>query len=178
MRYFTSDWHLNENRIFDFNPFFRPFESIEEQNTVIINNINKYVQPDDILYHLGDVSVDLSGIKLLDQIKCENKILIIGNYDIDFIQQLKPYFNEIYDELETEINNRKLYLTHYPTKQKPDVYTICGHIHSLWKVQPSMLNVSCDAWHFRPVSEIQLNFIINAMENYYDKNVFPDRISH
>jgi len=43
MKYFTSDWHLNEKRIFEFNPFFRPFKSIEEQNETIINNCNEIV---------------------------------------------------------------------------------------------------------------------------------------
>ena len=75
MKWFTSDWHLNEKRITkDFNPFFRPFSSIREQNELIISNMRKFISPDDELYHLGDVSMDIDGLNLLDEIDCKRPI--------------------------------------------------------------------------------------------------------
>lgn len=35
-----------------------------------------------------------------------------------------------------------------------------------------MINVSVDAWHFKPVSETEILFCYNAMQNFYDENVF------
>lgn len=56
---------------------------------------------------------------------------------------------------------------------KPTSFCLTGHIHSLWKVQPKMINVGVDAWNYRPVSEDEILFCWNAMQNFYDENVFP-----
>lgn len=71
-------------------------------------------------------------------------------------------------------------LNHYPTKcieeMRKDAgihFSITGHIHSLWKVQRKMINASTDAWHFKPVSSEEILFCWNAMQNFYDENVFP-----
>jgi len=168
--FFTSDLHFNDER---FDILYRPFKTIEEQNNLIIRNINKIVKEDDILYMLGDISVDNSGIKNLEKIKCKNKILIIGNYDEDKLSLLKPYFKEIYNDLIIKLkDDKKYYLNHYPVNKKNDMFNIVGHIHSLWKVKKNMVNVSTDIWNFSPVSEDKILFIRNAIENFYDDNVF------
>jgi len=177
MKWFTSDWHFNESRITkEFNPFFRPFSSIEEQNEVIISRMNEMISPDDEIYHLGDVSIDIEGIDLLDRINCKNRTLILGNYDLDDWKKmpiLKEKFSEIYDSLELEVEGIKIYLNHYPTNMVEDRFNIVGHIHGLWKVQPNMVNVGVDAWHFKPVSFDEIKFVKTAIEKHYDKNVFP-----
>ena len=160
-KFFTSDWHLNETRIGDFNPFFRPFKSIKEQNETIINRCNELVGENDTLYHLGDVAMDEEGIKMLSRINCKNKVLIKGNYDEDNIKLLKKYFDEIVDHKYVNLDGKfKLYLNHYPVNCTPDLiingFPITGHIHGLWKVQKYMINVGVDAWHFYPVSEEQM----------------------
>lgn len=171
-KYFTSDWHLNETRIGDFNPFFRPFKSVQEQNDTIIRNLNDIVQPNDELYHLGDVAVDEEGVRLLELVKCQNRILIIGNYDEDKLNLLAKYFGDIKEEMDLRVGNIDCYLNHYPVNGIPDKFNITGHIHGLWKVKPNMVNVGTDAWHFRPVSEKDILFIYNAIKNHYDDNVF------
>jgi calcineurin-like phosphoesterase family protein len=175
MSYFlTSDWHLNETRIGpDFNPFFRPFKSIQEQNETIINNCNAMVGKKDTLIHVGDVSIDAEGVNLLSQINCKNKILIIGNYDEDKLDLLKPHFKEIHETLDIKINKVKYHINHYPNKALPNVMNIVGHIHGLWKVQPNMINVGVDAWNYEPLDEKRIQFVTNAIAKYYDNNVFP-----
>lgn len=172
MVYYTSDWHLNESRIFDFNPFFRPFKSIQEQNETIIANINEAVGENDTLIHLGDVSIDNEGLRLLDQIKCKKRYLILGNYDMDKLDLLSDYFCMITDQTKVKIDDVEFTLNHYPTNIRPDEFGLVGHIHGLWKVQPNMINVGVDAWHFKPVSEDEIRFTYNAIKNHYDKNVF------
>ena len=171
-KYFTSDWHLNETRIGDFNPFFRPFRSVQEQNDTIIGNLNDIVQPNDELYHLGDVAMDEEGVKLLDRIKCQNRVLIVGNYDEDKLDQLAKYFDDVREGMDLQVGDVNCYLNHYPVNGVPDRFNITGHIHGLWKVKPNMVNVGTDAWHFRPVSEKEILFVYNAIKNHYDDNVF------
>jgi calcineurin-like phosphoesterase family protein len=176
-RYFTSDWHLNETRIGEFNPFFRPFKNVGEQNETIIGNLNRIVQPNDELYHLGDVAMDEKGVRLLDLIRCQNKTLIVGNYDENKVDSLAKYFKDIKREMNLKIGTIDCYLNHYPVNHVSDRFNITGHIHSLWKVKPNMVNVGVDAWHFRPVSEKEILFVHNAIQKkYYDDNVFVDCI--
>lgn len=177
MRFFTSDWHLNETRITsDFNPFFRPFKSIEEQNQVIIDKCNALVGPNDELIHLGDVAIDEAGVKMMDKIICKNRTLIIGNYDEDKLDLLSKYFKVMHTEAITKVNGVEYYLNHYPVtaiKSFPNKMSIVGHIHGLWKVQPNMINVGVDAWNYEPLDENKIKFITTAIEKYYDDNVFP-----
>lgn len=171
-KYFTSDWHLNEKRIGKQNLFFRPFETVDEQNRTIIDNLNKLVKENDELYMVGDACMDLEAIALLEEIKCKNRTLIVGNYDEDKLDALKPHFQVVAEELKLKVGSLDCYLNHYPVNHVADRFNIVGHIHGLWKVKPNMVNVSVDAWHFRPVSEQEILFIRNAIEHYYDANVF------
>jgi len=196
-KYFTSDWHLGEDRIGingKPNLFYRPFGSIEEQNNTIINNfINSNFKDGDELWHLGDVLYNVNDNFWLNPLRARypnSKFnLIIGNYDEDKLDVLGNYFDNITDEALIEIGNTYVYLNHYPTKcLNKDLgfsmghftnndsvikFAITGHIHGLWKVQPKMINVGVDAWHFKPVSEDEILFCWNAMQNFYDKNAFP-----
>ena len=176
MVWFTADWHLGDDRFLNGNPLLRPFASLEQQHQVIIDNMNACIKPDDQLIHLGDVAVNLNSLSLLEQINCKNKILIIGNYDEGKEKELSNYFDMLKAELYWTLSNgEEIYLNHYPVQAKADYFSIVGHIHSLWKVQPNMINVGVDAWHFLPVSETQLLYVMNAIKNHYDQNVFPCR---
>lgn len=169
MRYFTSDWHLGDDR---FDIFFRPFDSVEEQDSIILENLLRYVTEEDELFHLGDVLIDKDSSSLLDQIPCKRKVLILGNYDMDKQNLLRSYFDEIYYNLELTVGNTKCFLNHYPINYDPTRFNITGHIHGLWKVRWNMVNVGVDAWHFKPVSEEWIKFQMNGIFNHYDENVF------
>lgn len=74
--YSTSKWPDKENST-------RKFDSIEQMNRTIVENINKYVQQNDTLYFLGDWCMD--GIQNIynfwKQINCKNIYFIPGNHD-------------------------------------------------------------------------------------------------
>lgn len=61
----------------------RPFKTLEEHDQALVDNINKHVKPEDILYHLGDWS--FGGIEQIwnfrKQLNCKNIHLIYGNHD-------------------------------------------------------------------------------------------------
>jgi calcineurin-like phosphoesterase family protein len=154
------------------------FKNSEEFDKKIIENWNKTVGKDDIVYYLGDVALSESGLKKIE--KCNGKkILIKGNYDeqdtakfpIDNEMLLK-YFDKVVKSGYIKINGERIYLVHYPNKGKTDCFNIVGHIHEKWRVQKNMINVGIDVWHFFPVSESQIKFTINAIRKFYDDNVF------
>lgn len=191
MIYYTSDWHLGDDRLGTQgkpNLFYRPFTSVEESNRTIMDSLYKEFKDGDILWHLGDVIVgDIKASEAhLEQMRSmypnSQFNLILGNYDTDKTNLLSRYFDSIHEDynLVSFSDNLMIYLNHYPSKCKvkleedPDyTFAITGHIHSLWKVQRRMINVGVDAWHFKPVSHSQIMFCWNAMQNHYDENVFP-----
>lgn len=175
MIWFTSDWHLGEDRLKNTakpNVFYRPFTNTSQNDSVILGRFIEVFQDGDTLYHLGDVAVNKESIPQLKFLKehypNSKFILIVGNYDEDKLKELGEYF-EIYRELFF----KDVYLNHYPEKCINHEFSYTGHIHGLWKVQKNMINVSVDAWHFNPVSLPELEFCRTAINKFYDKNVFP-----
>ena len=80
-RFFTSDTHFNDERL---NLYARDllFKNANEVNKHIIKTWNETVGKNDLVYHLGDISMDREGLDILNQLNGE-KILIKGNYDIN-----------------------------------------------------------------------------------------------
>lgn len=50
--YFTSDTHFYHSNIIGFCK--RPFKNVEDMNETLIENWNRVVGQDDIVFHLGD----------------------------------------------------------------------------------------------------------------------------
>lgn len=208
MKYFTSDWHLNEDRIGIFGKpdlFYRnglfvrndsDGRSVRRMNHAIFDNfVGSNFRDGDELWHLGDVIYQIEGklpsveyadseyglLQLRRKYPNSKFNLIVGNYDEDKLDLLGNYFDNIYQEGQVQINGSNYYLNHYPINCKPKLnefasphdFAITGHIHGLWKVQPNMVNVGVDAWHFRPVSETEIDFCMNACKKFYDQHVFP-----
>jgi calcineurin-like phosphoesterase family protein len=184
-RFFISDTHFNDSRL---NLYGRDlvFKDAKEVNNHIIEVWNKTIEKNDLVYHLGDISMDKDGLEILNQLNGE-KVLIKGNYDINIENSgtakyeindkiLSKYFTKVVDELEIEIGGETVYLNHFPTNAKSDKFNIVGHIHGLWKVQRNMINVGVDAWHFTPVSEDLIKFQMNGIRKHYDQNCFPGEL--
>jgi calcineurin-like phosphoesterase family protein len=142
----------------------------------------------DTLWHLGDVYTgnEENAEQRLKDMKLafpnSKFFLVRGNYDEGKDAILDKYFDEIYEEafIANAQDGNLIYLNHYPTKcrdkmkEDPNIaFSITGHIHGLWKVQPKMINVGVDAWHFRPVSEEEILFCWGAMQYHYDGDVYP-----
>lgn len=135
MNYYISDLHLgHENAMKKFDH--RPFESIEQQDEIIIKNINNVVMPQDNIYFLGDVSwykPDKTA-ELIKQINCKNRFLIVGNHD-RFIKDstCRKLFQGVYDLKRIDDNGRIVILCHYPLavwdQSHRGSYHLYGHVH-------------------------------------------------
>ena len=87
--WFTSDTHYShKNIVYGVSEWedlssTRKFDTLEDMNTALITNINKYVGENDILFHLGDFSFgNVTNIyEFRKQIKCKTIYLIYGNHD-------------------------------------------------------------------------------------------------
>lgn len=137
--YYIGDLHFGHfnGMQYDFSNGSRKFDSIEEHDQLIIDNINKVVTPQDNLYFLGDVSWynPAKTAELLEQIKCKNRYLIKGNHD-SWIKdgKCKKLFQGIYDMKRINDNGRSVFLCHFPVMMYPGQHNgtvhIFAHIHN------------------------------------------------
>ena len=134
--FFLSDLHLGHKNNMAFDN--RPFTSVEENDTAIINNWNNTVNIDDDVYILGDLSwYNVSEtIKILEGLN-GNKHLFVGNHDKRFSKNkfFRDCFIEIEYYKELDIGNgKKLILCHYPIPcfngQFRGNYHFYGHVHN------------------------------------------------
>lgn len=166
MIYFTSDLHLNHRAVIPMCG--RDFETIEQMNKTLIDNINERVRKDDTLYILGDVTnkgTVASANELISQIKCKNLYLIEGNHDKKYDETL---FKEIHKLTEIHVGvagkNYSITLCHFPMmswyKYRHGSIHLHGHIHSKGNEYNLQMksegirryDVGVDANNFYPVS--------------------------
>lgn len=149
--YIISDTHFRHTNIIKYCN--RPFKTTDEMDVTLINNINSVVEKDDRLIHLGDVSFGREAnvnavLFLLNQIKCQNVELILGNHDriIRESKVLQKRFTKIYEYLLEEFCGVKCLLIHRPYDEKyphcgngiikreqarnPNLVVIYGHVHN------------------------------------------------
>lgn len=124
----------------------RNFDSVEEHDAVLIDNINKVVKQNDILYHLGDVAMGgyQNVYNFRKQIIVKTIHLLLGNHDIGIrhnkiIETEDGYINSqnlftTVDKLLTKkINGQDMTLCHFPLrsweKGSQGSWNIHGHCH-------------------------------------------------
>ena len=170
MNWFISDTHFNHSNILKYCN--RPFQSAKEMDTVILNNINKVVEPKDTLWHLGDFSLrgyHLSGVEYYrKQILCQDVRLITGNHDKTIIKYWKRgqcnLFSQIYHQYYSGyIENIYFVLLHRPPqvnigehavlireiKLHPDLVWFHGHTHNNSCITPH--NLSVENTEYKPI---------------------------
>ena len=164
--WFTSDLHLCHDKEFLWGP--RGFKNQFEMNEAIIENWNKVVKPEDIVYDLGDLALtDLeAAIPIINKLNGLHH-WIIGNHDtkkkIDAIMEDCPkVWEEGYAYVLKE-NKQTFYLSHYPTltanfddkKFSRHVINLHGHTHQqtnwLQIDNPFMYHVGMDSHNCTPV---------------------------
>lgn len=114
--YFTSDTHFNHDR--DFVYAARGYSDSQSHTSAVINKINEIVRPNDILFHLGDFSLntDESGFnEVLSRIMCQNIYTLWGNHN-------SPSWNVYRNEL-TRIN-QITDVRHYASDWDLEIYPL------------------------------------------------------
>lgn len=155
--FFTSDLHLSHARIVELSH--RPFKNIDEHDKAIASNWAKTVKYDDIVWVLGDVSVEGSWKQALAIMKSlpGRKRLIMGNHDpvwtgkSDFMKFMAAYlevFETVLPWARASVEGVKVNLSHFPyvgDHKEADRYEeyrlkaserplLHGHTHSTEKV--------------------------------------------
>ena len=169
--YFTSDTHFSSDRALELSK--RPFRDVEDMDLSMIERWNKVVKPWDVVYHLGD----FGDFKWVDYLNGEIRFLP-GNYEKDIdIKELDKYSFDVIYQYHEPVIYKDMLLGHEPCFVKSlesldKKFCLFGHIHGRQKVKDFGFDVGVDANNFTPVSEEEVNFYREAIEKYYDKEVF------
>ncbi len=174
--FFTSDTHFSHANIMKYCN--RPWSNVEDMNETLINNWNKVVNKDSIIFHLGDFAWGNNWMPILNQLN-GRKILILGNHDLKNKDSnaLKNGFEYVCQQLYINVEHRKVILNHCPLlcyggtyRQDDDkVYQLFGHVHSgpyssngldverLVNLFPTQYDVGVDNNDFTPISWHDVN---------------------
>jgi calcineurin-like phosphoesterase family protein len=136
----TTNWSVNDG-------YARKFDSLEDMNQRLVDNINFLVQEDDILIHLGDWS--FGGFDKIEEfrskINCKNIHLVLGNHDHHIErnkENVQKLFSSVQNYLRLEVQRPINKATtekfifvcmHYPIASWHDmnqgVIHLHGHVH-------------------------------------------------
>lgn len=190
--FFTSDSHFFHENIIHFSH--RPFNNVDEMNSVMIDNWNSKVPPDGLVFHLGDFA--WGGYpkwrEIREQLNGEI-ILIEGNHDRKNLTSVgKLLFSDVVQQMRICIENRPVWLNHFPFLCYSGTYRdfkglefmIFGHVHSgpyagnsgkdfnrLSMLFPTQYDAGVDNNNFTPISWKEVNEkIIRQIEEENDKN--------
>ncbi len=141
-RWVISDTHFGHGRILTFTGsdgnLVRQFASVEEMDETIVDNWNKVVKPEDIVYHLGDVVLgtgdNANYLSIL--YRCNGvKELIKGNHDLLDDSIYLKHFQRVHTMKIFQKKKGKpgMIMTHIPVHLDcVERFNLClhGHIHN------------------------------------------------
>ena len=163
-RFVISDLHLGHANICKFLRSdgitkVRPWDNPDEMNEALIENWNRVVSPNDVVYNLGDVVINRRYLELLPRLNGDQR-LILGNHDIFHHDDYSKYFSRIHGSLKLD----NYILSHYPVHVDSITQwcteNIHGHIHEKDIPDARYYNVSVENINYTPVSLDELKLLI------------------
>ena len=178
--FFTSDTHYSHTNICSATTSWekgeentRKFNSLEQMNDTLVNNINEVVGENDILFHLGDWS--FGGFDKIaefrNRIICKNIHLLSGNHDHHIEknkEDIRLLFSSVNQYLELQVKYNvntplqgevNLVLMHYPIASWNNMNKgwihLHGHVHlpsDKRIAQGRAMDVGVDGNNLKPVS--------------------------
>ena len=162
----TADTHFNHKNIIKYCN--RPFETVEKMNEIMIENWNKCVRKDDIVFHLGDLGFGKQeNLKpIIDRLNGK-KYLIQGNHDRLTKTQYKELgFEWIKYKSYMFLSDVKILFTHRPPIWSQNIDSnllyIYGHVHGKGSNKINQIDIGTDTNNFTPYN---LNDLIISYKN-------------
>ena len=146
-----ADLHFYHSNIRKYYPVTRGhFQTVEDMNEKIISNWNEDVEPNDLVYILGDVAFARpeQACALLSKMHGD-KILITGNHDKKLLKDrfFRHQFQAIHDYLEVrhvyenKTDHVNLVLFHYAISEWSRIHHVAIHFHGHQHGNPRPIGV-------------------------------------
>lgn len=178
MIYLTADLHLGHENIIKYCN--RPFVDVDEMDNTLINNWNRTVHQDDIVYVLGDFSLLRPIQKVLSYIERLNGrvYFLQGSHDAwldgikvnDDITNRSSYIGPLVQikGIQSDKYNLPTTLCHYAMRKWDRGHYgaahFYGHSHGKLDVLGRSLDVGIDSWEYYPVNYELLLAIVSSIK--------------
>lgn len=137
----------------------------------MVRRHNAVVGPNDIVYHLGDFSMDERVVESILKRYTGRHRLVPGNHDRchpchrSWQRARRRYLTYGFETVDVRLIGEHFHAEHMPytgdrgdrdryAEHRPEdkgQWLLHGHIHGKWKVKGRMINVGVDVWDFAPV---------------------------
>lgn len=138
----------------------RPFTTVEEMHTVMIDNWNRVVGVNDKVYHIGDVGFrNASHLEILNNLN-GRKVLIKGNHDRHKLSAYVKYFYDVraYHTLD---NILLAHIPIHPFSMNRWKAQIHGHLHDNVVDDSRYINVSVERIDYTPKDFEEIRAYVN-----------------
>jgi calcineurin-like phosphoesterase family protein len=170
----------------------RPYKDVDEMNEAMVAHWNKTVGKKDIIYILGDFSLNPKVATRFAEILNGYKILISGNHDATFVKHKKHKkmiqkyldngFDEVYqNKIITLKNGMNVRLSHLPYRTEEalqydtryidyrphddGMFLLHGHLHGRYRKMGRLLDVGIDA-HQKILSEDEVIKFLESNQEF------------
>lgn len=141
-KFYTGDTHFGHKLMLDPKlPRPRPFADTRAMDEALIANWNAVVQPESIIYHLGDFAFGLQDAgrvrSIFDRLQ-GRKILILGNHDYSARNKVADAvgslgWEDVSQHHETTDEGQRVFMSHYAQRTWPAIrkgtWHFFGHCH-------------------------------------------------
>ncbi len=147
--FFISDLHLGHENM----AIRRGFSCADEMNDHIIKCWNSVISKRDLVFILGDITMEkVRDYPILDQLK-GNKTVVLGNHDEpQHVKELLKYVNKVAGMIDYK---KMVILTHCPIHPSQLEFryshNIHGHVHENSLDDPRYINVCAEMIDYTPV---------------------------
>jgi calcineurin-like phosphoesterase family protein len=172
MIWFSADYHLSHKNIIKYCN--RPFQNVEEMDSVIIDNLKSRVKPGEILYYLGDLTFKKDvAIEFFNEFEEIEIHYIIGNHDNkEVLQVAEQYCASISHLKDIIIEEQPITLCHYAmrvwNKSHFNAWQLYGHSHGTLQPIGKQYDVGIDNNGFYPINFDDLQKIMEHLPNNFN----------
>ncbi len=173
--FFVSDTHFGHKNILTFSPLRGEIKTIEQHDDILVQAWNTVVNPNDTVYHLGDVAFSQKALGNIA--RCNgHKHLIKGNHDNFPIQS---YVDVGFNKIEGVMRYKEFVLTHVPIHPDCLEYrwgkNLHGHIHFEEDniKDDRYLNLNMDVHGFAPIPLESVRAMFKSRETPKMADLFP-----
>lgn len=168
-RYLISDHHFGHANIIGYCD--RPFATVGEMDSAMLDRHYEIVGSDDVLVHLGDVAMDMrDGAETIERfVRLDGDLLVRGNHDVGLAPDDAPF--PVVDACHLEHDGYTFYCTHRPEDVPDgwDGWVVHGHHHDndtgtypFVHFEARRVNVGAELLDYRPIALEDVTAILNA----------------
>ena len=186
MRFYTADEHYGHDNYRGgiLSMCNRPFESLEDMTSQLIDRANSKVTKDDFTWHCGDMfwrTMDVKEARRILSALNGKHGLIIGNHD-EVALRIAGMFNSVHDTFFDQNTKPGVFLSHYAHRTWPKShdgsYHVFGHTHAVLPDYRLSHDCGVDANGYFPMSFEELDRLMKSKGTLPPDEIQRDMMNH